>query len=113
MNSLLCVTYSEFDNKIGPQLRFSWPEGIINKYFESLSDYVIVGKHLCGKVISIRYEHFIFMNHSMALENSKYNRNTLMFSFGFVLRLDTDEDVVEADEAILRKISMTFKALEV
>lgn len=112
MDALLGVTYSEFDNKVGPQLRFSWPVDIIQRDFESLSDYVIVGKHLCGKILTIRNDDLIFVNHSIALENSKYDRNTLLFSFGFVLRRDTADEIIEAYEAILRKISSTFVSLE-
>ena len=52
---LLGITYSEFDNKVGPRLLFSYPNGVISsETFETLSDYVIVGKHLCNKIIAIK-----------------------------------------------------------
>lgn len=112
-NVLLGITYSEFDNIVGPQLRYCYPSDIITKDFEALSDYVIVGKHLCEKILSIRTEELIFLNHAVALENSKYDRNTLLFSFGFVLRIDASDDAIEAFESILRKISSVFVSIEV
>lgn len=52
---LLGITYSEFDNKVGPRLLYSYPSGILSsETFETLSDYVIVGKHLCNKIIAIK-----------------------------------------------------------
>lgn len=43
------ITYSEFDNKVGPQLKFQYPPlAIAPEAFESFAEYVIVGKHLCG-----------------------------------------------------------------
>ncbi len=47
------ITYSEFDNKVGPQLKFQYPpQAIAPEAFESFAEYVIVGKHLCGKKFS-------------------------------------------------------------
>jgi hypothetical protein len=52
---LLGITYSEFDNKVGPRLLYSYPSDVISsETFETLSDYVIVGKHLCNKIIAIK-----------------------------------------------------------
>ena len=71
-SQLLGVTYSEFDNKVGPQLRFQYPEGILGpEVFETLSDYVIVGKHLCEKFIVLKTNNMHFLNYSIAIENSK------------------------------------------
>ena len=112
-NVLLGITYSEFDNKVGPKLRYSKPPDLIIKDFEALSDYVIVGKHLCEKIISIRSDDLIFLNHAVALENAKYDRNTLLFSFGFVLSISASDDVIESFESILRKISSVFVSIEV
>ena len=56
----------------------------MQKHFEALSDYV--DKNLCGKIISVKVKDEIhFMNYPMALHNPKYGRNTLLFSFGFIL----------------------------
>lgn len=51
-----------------------------------------------------------FMNYSVAIENAKYGRNTLIFAFGFVLGREVE---TAPYEAALRKISSVFINLEV
>eukprot|EP01041_Mallomonas_annulata_P013466 gene13466-28534_t len=109
--SLLGVTYSEFDNKVGPQLRYQYPSGILSpEVFETLSDYVIVGKHLCGKVIVVKTDELQFLNYSVAIDNPKYERNALLFALGCVLLKDVD---TEPYEPILRKLSAKLIELEI
>ena len=115
---LLGITYSEFDNKVGPRLLYAYPSGILSsETFETLSDYVIVGKHLCNKIIAIKTDDFQFINYSVAIDNSKYERNTLLFSFGFILSNDDDLKSnglsKECYEQVLRKISIVFLNLEI
>jgi hypothetical protein len=50
------------------------------------------------------------MNYSVAIENAKYGRNTLIFAFGFVLGREVETGPYEA---VLRKISSVFINLEV
>lgn len=75
-----------------------------------LSDYVIVGTHLCKKIIVIKNDDIQYMNYSVAIENSKYFRNSLLFSLGFILAEGIE---TEPFEPILRKLSQAFLALEV
>lgn len=110
-SSLLGITYSEFDNKVGTQMLYSYPKNAISKEtFEILSDYVIVGKHLCGKIITVKTNDLQFLNYSVAIDNAKYERNALLFSFSFVLGRDVEK---EPYEPVLRKISALFLNLEV
>jgi len=105
------LTYSEFDNVVGPQLRFSYPPDVLPAAaFEPLSNFVIVGKHLAHKIILVKAGDLQFLNYSMSIDNSKYERNTLLFSFGFVL----DRDVAsEPYEPVLRKLSSVILSLEI
>ena len=50
------------------------------------------------------------MNYSVAIDNSKYYRNSLLFSLGFIIAEGID---TEPFEPILRKLSLAFLALEV
>ena len=62
-------------------------------------------------MIRLQYHDAIqFMNYSVAIENAKYDRNTLTFAFGFVLRREVE---TAPYEAALRKISSVFINLEV
>ena len=109
--SLIGVTYAEFDNKVGPQLKFSYPPDVMSKeMFETYSDYVIVSKQLCEKSIVVTFDEMNFLNYSVAIDNPKYDRNTLIFSFGCVLVKGVD---IQPYEDALRKISLTFVNLEV
>jgi len=110
MSPLLGVTYAEFDNTVGPKLLYAYPADAMPKErFEALSDYVIVGKHLCKKIIVIQNDGIKYMNYSMAIDNPKYERNALLFSLGFVLPVDAD---TEPFEPILRKFAAVLLALE-
>lgn len=72
MNGLIGVAYSEFDNEVGPRLLYQYPAGILSpKSFESISDYVIVGKHLCEKIMIIKIDGVQVLNFSVAIENKK------------------------------------------
>lgn len=108
---LLGITYSEFDNKVGPQLKYSYPVDVLSKEaFEAYSDYVIVSKQLCEKIIVVAFDDIQFLNYSVAIDNVKYHRNALLFAFGFVLLKGVN---VEPYCAVLEKISSTFVNLEV
>ena len=108
---LLGVTYSEFDNKVGPQLKFAYPTDVLSKEaFEAYSDYVIVSKQLCDKIIVATFDDVQFLNYSVSIENTKYHRNALLFAFGFVLVKGAD---IEPYCAVLEKISSAFVNLEV
>ena len=105
------LTYSEFDNTVGPKLMYAYPQSILSKErFEELSDYVIVGNHLCRKIIEVKNDDLAYMNYSIAIDNPKYGRNTLLFSLGFVFDCDS---VTEPFEPILIKFAESLLALEV
>ena len=54
LGSLLAITFSEFDNKVGPKLKYSYHSDVLsNDVFESFADYVIMSKQLCEKVIIV------------------------------------------------------------
>jgi hypothetical protein len=52
--SLLGLTFSVFDNTVGPQLKYSYPPDVITKeIFEPFADYVILSKQLSDKVMKV------------------------------------------------------------
>lgn len=108
---LLGCTYSEFDNHVGPQLRYQYPENLLSaEAFEQLSDYVIVGKHLTNKVIVVQTNDFQYANYSVIIENVKYERNTLLFAFGILLQKGCE---IEPYEVVLRKVSLALTNMEI
>lgn len=110
-NELIAITYTEFDNIVGTQLKYSYPPGAISKeVFELFSDYVIVAKQLCQRFIVVALEDVIFLNYPISIDNPKYYRNNLAFSFGLVLPRNVDCDPFET---VLKKLSSSFANLEV
>ena len=108
---ILGLTYSEFDNFVGPQLRYAYPVNCLSgEEFERLSDYVIVDKHLTNKMIVVQTENFQFANYSLIINNSKYDRNALLFAFGVLTKKDFDLNLIEI---ILKKVSYTLFSMEV
>lgn len=108
---LLAVTYAEFDNHAGPQLRYSYPPDVITKdHFEPIADYVILGKHLCDRVITVKLEKWQLLSYPIAIENNKYDRNTLSFAFGFVLSFGAKSGDYGK---VLKNIGSFFQDLEV
>lgn len=108
---LLAVTYSEFDNHAGPQLRHSFPPDIISKeMFEPIADYVILGKHLCERVITVKLEKWQLLSYPIAIEDNKYDRNTLSFAFGFVISFGAKTGEYGK---VLKNIGSFFQDLEV
>lgn len=109
-DDLLALTYSEFDNQVGPQLRYQYPLDVVSaEDFENISDYVIVGKHLCGKTIVVRNEYYQFVNFSVAIDNKKYDRNALLFAVGVVLSINANSDIYRS---LLSRFAATLVALE-
>ena len=49
---LKCVIFSEFDLKLGPVLRYQYPEYMSKEQFNTLSDILIPLPELCGKLIT-------------------------------------------------------------
>jgi hypothetical protein len=86
---LLGVTYSEFDNTVGPQLLYEYPEDAISPdTFEAVSEYVIVGKHLCEKIIMVKIDDIKFLNYSVAIENSKVaKKSTYILNINFFVQV--------------------------
>lgn len=105
------LTYVEFDNHVGPQLRYQYPADVMPmEAFEQLSEYVIVDKHLTNKVIVVQAEKFQYANYSVIIQNTKYERNALLFAFGILVEKNVS---VEPYEVMLRKVSQTLVAMEI
>lgn len=51
---ILCIFYAEFDNILGPKIKYQSPEGFIPEdAFDTVSDYVITKPDLCGRVVTV------------------------------------------------------------
>ncbi|KAG5184888.1 nitrogen permease regulator 2-domain-containing protein [Tribonema minus] len=123
--SLLGVFYSEFDNIAGPKILFQSPEGLLPpEKFDGISDYMITGRQLCGKIITVSAHGLKIMGYPLSIADEKdesdanvlacfsaqYNRNALLFNVGFVFEEGID---AEHYHNALRKLSMMLYSMEV
>jgi hypothetical protein len=111
------IVYSEFDNHVGPVIRFLYPENALTKeQSEIISEYIILERHLCNEVMFINYEKLQFLFICMNVENKKYFRNAFTFSFGFLLsnqNIQQNEIDVKCYHRILKSLTTFFYDLEV
>ena len=112
LKHLLGITYSEFDKIVGPQLQFAYPNDVIHpKTFENISDFAIVDRQLCDKIIIVKVNDIQYLSYTITIDNSKYFRNNLLFSCGFVL----DKHCLNTKpyELVLRKLAHSFRDAEI
>eukprot|EP00981_Chlorochromonas_danica_P006525 scaffold1420_cov182-Ochromonas_danica.AAC.3 len=108
---IIAIAYSEFDKIIGPQLKIWYPpDSLQPETFDSFSQYVILDKEYCNRVVRVAMEDYHLLSWSSTVENPKYFRNSITFSFSLVLQHYAD---VEIYGRALKKIASTFVAMEV
>ncbi len=100
-SGLLAIVYSEFDNTLGPTIRYQAPEGCVRAWgitvcvqpidpippftytqqtprsflsqelFDGISDYVITGRQLYGRVVAVATADCQVLGCPLAIENEK------------------------------------------
>ena len=78
--------------------------------FDAMSDYIITGSELADQIICVSTCNIHLMAMSTSISDARYERNSLLFSVGFVLR--REEDVVWPFRGPLTTIVSTFKTME-
>jgi len=160
---LFCVFYAEFDNIVGPTVRFQAPEGFMDhdigittdeihqilrksfnekepplvpdipqqqkqqqqqqqkmqetplvkpnslSIFDSTCEYIITGNELAGQTISLSTHNMHIIARPTTIRNDCYERNTLLFSMGFLIRRQRDPTPFRP---LLSKLISTFRAME-
>ena len=78
--------------------------------FDSTSEYIITGSDLSDKMICLSSHNFHILSRPTIIKDTKYERNSLLFSFGFVLRRVEDP---RPFRLLLSKLASTFRDMEV
>jgi nitrogen permease regulator 2-like protein len=66
------VFYSEFDNIAGPKILYQCPENCLAPdQFDGVSDYIITGKQLCGKLITVAAFGLKIMGYPLCIADEK------------------------------------------
>lgn len=77
--------------------------------FDSTSEYIIPGNELADRIISLSTHSFHILTRATILFHSRYQRNSLLFSVGFVIRRAMDPSPFRP---LLSKLSSTLRAME-
>ncbi len=85
------------------------PEGG-QSFFDSTSEYIITGSELTGKIITLSTHDVHVMTRPTLISNEKYERNTLLFSIGMVLRRAADP---RPFRPLISKLAMTLRSMEI
>ena len=78
--------------------------------FDSCSEYIITGHELTGNLLNLSSHHMHILTRPTILEDERYERNSLLFCVGFVLRRAGDPRLFRP---ILSKWALTLRDLEV
>lgn len=90
-------------------LEVNLPEGG-QSFFDSTSAYIITGSELTGKIITLSTHDVHIMTRPTLISNEKYERNTLLFSIGMVLRRAADP---RPFRPLISKLAMTLRSMEI
>jgi len=77
--------------------------------FDSCSEYIITGKELTGNLLNLSSHHMHVLTRPTILEDERYERNSLLFCVGFVLRRAEDPRLFRP---ILSKWALSLRDLE-
>jgi hypothetical protein len=78
--------------------------------FDSTSEYIITGNELAGKIINLSTHYMHILTRPTVISNECYERNSLLFSVGFVLRRAEDPRTFRP---LLSKWASTLRSMEV
>jgi hypothetical protein len=77
------VFYAEFDNVMGPRIVSQAPQNCLSAdHFEAISDYIITGKQLCGKLITVSALGLKVMGYPLCIANKKVPHSTYSYLAG-------------------------------
>ena len=78
--------------------------------FDSTSEYIIAGNELVDKIICLSTHNMHILTHPTIIKSARYQRNSLLFSVGFVLRRIEDP---RPFRPLLSKLASTLRSMEV
>jgi Nitrogen permease regulator 2 len=78
--------------------------------FDSCSEYIITGNELTGNIINLSTHHIHVLTRPTSIADEKYERNSLLFCVGFVLRRTEDP---RPFRPVLSKLALTLRDMEV
>lgn len=78
--------------------------------FDSTCEYIITGNELSGQLISLSTHNMHIIAKPTIIQNEKYERNSLLFSVGFVIRRNSDPYPFRS---LLSRLASTLRSMEI
>lgn len=78
--------------------------------FDSCSEYIITGNELTGNIINLSTHHIHVLTRPTTIADEKYERNSLLFCVGFILRRTEDP---RPFRPVLSTLALTLREMEV
>jgi hypothetical protein len=85
------------------------PDGSLS-IFDSTSEYIITGNELTGKIITLSTHELHIMTRPTLISDERYERNSLLFSVGIVLRRAADP---RPFRPLISKLALTLRSMEI
>ncbi|XP_055336078.1 GATOR complex protein NPRL2-like [Paramacrobiotus metropolitanus] len=107
------IFFSEFDNVAGPKIVFEVPENKFTTtgiFDDQISSFIITKPELTSSVLTITAGDYKILGYPVLIENTKYQRNALIFNLCFVYDC---EDDIRPYESIVKKLGEYLRTVEV
>ena len=78
--------------------------------FDSTCEYIITGNELTGQIINVSTHNVHVITSPTVIQDARYERNSLLFSVGFVLRRKSDPSPFRP---LLSRLASTLRAMEI
>ncbi|KAI0207176.1 GATOR complex protein NPRL2 [Lamellibrachia satsuma] len=105
-----CIFFSEFHTTAGPKITYQVPKDYLSRdVFDSVHVYIITKQHLQDSIITINTCGHKIIGYPVCIENTKYERNALIFNLCFVFDAVTS---VLCYEPVVTKLAGYLSTLE-
>jgi hypothetical protein len=78
--------------------------------FDSCSEYIITGNELSGNIVNLSTHHFHVLTRPTIISDERFERNSLFFCIGFVLRRTEDP---RPFRPVLSKVALALRDMEI
>ena len=86
------------------------PAGTELSIFDSTSEYIITGNELTGKIVTLSTHNMHIMTRPTLISDERYERNSLLFAIGIVLRRAADP---RPFRPLISKLAVTLRSMEI
>ncbi|XP_062575588.1 GATOR1 complex protein NPRL2-like [Saccostrea cucullata] len=104
------ILLSEFHPTTGPMVKYQVPKEIISKaHFDVIHNYIIPKPEFQGRLITVNALGYKIVGCPVSIDDTKYQRNALMFNLCFVFDQNVD---TSNHEPVVKKLALYLTQIE-